>query len=222
MPNPLDPEERDRLMKRPRPLPVLPTALDASGRKYLPLAEPREKDERYRPDLCGVGDDAPLRPRVPALRLEGRGRTAQRALDGGVPRSRPAAGRPRDARGRHHRRRGVPARRLARHPRGDQGGRDDADDDDGGARHHEGARAGGREGGAEERQRVGRWRRGDARPAPGREGLLPRRDRRARPLPRSRRRRRRQLANQPPQPPVPRSHPRPDDREPRARAGRSS
>jgi len=36
-------------MKRPRPLPVLPTALDASNRKYLPLAEAREKDERYRP-----------------------------------------------------------------------------------------------------------------------------------------------------------------------------
>jgi radical SAM protein with 4Fe4S-binding SPASM domain len=49
MPNPLDPEERERLMKRPRPLPVLPTALDGSSRKYLPLAEAREKDERYKP-----------------------------------------------------------------------------------------------------------------------------------------------------------------------------
>jgi radical SAM protein with 4Fe4S-binding SPASM domain len=49
MPNPLEPEERDRLMKRPRPLPILPTALDASNRKYLPLAEARAKDEKYRP-----------------------------------------------------------------------------------------------------------------------------------------------------------------------------
>lgn len=49
MPNPLEPEERERLMKRPRPLPIMPTELDNSGRKYLPLAEAREKDERYRP-----------------------------------------------------------------------------------------------------------------------------------------------------------------------------
>jgi radical SAM protein with 4Fe4S-binding SPASM domain len=49
MPNPLDPEERERLMKRPRPLPILPTDLDGSNRTYLPLAEAREKDTKYRP-----------------------------------------------------------------------------------------------------------------------------------------------------------------------------
>jgi radical SAM protein with 4Fe4S-binding SPASM domain len=46
---PISPDERERMMKRPRPLPILPSALDNSARKFLPLAEPREKDTKYRP-----------------------------------------------------------------------------------------------------------------------------------------------------------------------------
>ncbi len=49
---PLDPEERARLMRRPRPLPVLPTGLDGTKRTYLPLAEARASDAEVRPIIA--------------------------------------------------------------------------------------------------------------------------------------------------------------------------
>jgi radical SAM protein with 4Fe4S-binding SPASM domain len=49
---PLSLDERERIMRRPRPLPVLPRGLDGSQRRYLPLLEGRAKDETYHPIIA--------------------------------------------------------------------------------------------------------------------------------------------------------------------------
>src|SRR5262249_5843198 len=42
----------ENVMTRPRPRPPLPVFPDASTRRYLPLAEPRLEDDRFRPILA--------------------------------------------------------------------------------------------------------------------------------------------------------------------------
>ena len=101
---------------RPRSLPVLPRAPQASpGLRQLPLAaEARDAGPRLASDLRGLGADAQVRPGLPSLRFAGRPDAARRAHDRRVPRPGSPDGGPRRAGGDGHRRRGLPARRLAR------------------------------------------------------------------------------------------------------------
>src|SRR5688500_7094210 len=49
-PDPLDPEAREAALRAPRPRTNLPIAPHAPhGKRMLPLLDPRQKDEKYRP-----------------------------------------------------------------------------------------------------------------------------------------------------------------------------
>ena len=97
-----------------RSLPLAPKA--APGRRHLPLAaEARARRSRHAPDLRGLGDDAPVRSRLPALRLARRPRA--RPTSSPPPRSLDLVRQMADLgvlEVSAHRRRGLPARRLAR------------------------------------------------------------------------------------------------------------
>ena len=118
----------------------------------------------------GSSRSSAISPAVTAARAPaGRARTSSTPP---MPRSRRADGGARRPRGHGHRRRGLPARRLAddraRHPRR----RHALHDDDRRTRPHRRARARRRRGGPAERQRLDRRRRGDARSAARRDGRL--------------------------------------------------